>query len=265
MTTDIDLFCRDLRVGNRCTNTIAQYRDRLRRWVGWLADRGVHPYESSRDDVLDFLARYDEPETIRYYRGALNLWHQWLVDVERRPDNPFHRIPSVRQPDPNPNPIPDALLMEALAGACEWDRNIIVLGRFAGLRAAEISRAHPRYLRRQREGSVVRLRGKGSRWRELPAHPEVERVLSAPGFVFPSHVYPGQPVLPASISQRMARFLPGGYTCHDLRAAFAQDVYNRSGSLETAQAYLGHRSVSTTLRYVTPRHDWSVIGQLSLS
>jgi len=223
--------------------------------------------QAGRADVLDFLAQYREPETVGAYRGALSVFYEWAVDEELIARAPTRRLPTVHRDKVAPNPIPNELLRELLHDADPVDRRIIILGRFAGLRAAEIAGAHRAYLKPGVGGQqVVRLRGKGSRWRELPAHRLVAEVLRADtGYVFQSPLFHGQPMLPASIGQRMRRLLPAEHSCHDLRAAFATAAYWQNGKdLALVQRWLGHRSPATTLRYVQIEHDWAAMDAMTL-
>lgn len=268
MTDDvlIDTFARELARLRRSPRTIRNRRQILTQWSRWLAERDQTMLGADRDDVLDFLAQYREPETVGTYRGALATFYTWCVDEDLIGREPTRRLPTVVRDKVDPNPIPNDLLRDVLASACPEDRKIIVLGRFAGLRAAEIAAAHRVYLRRGAGGPVVKLRGKGSRWRELPAHPRVVSVLAAEtGYLFESPKYPGRPVLPETVGQRMSGLLPGDHTCHDLRAAFATDAYWANGKdLTLVQRWLGHKSPATTLRYVLIDHDWAAMDALSL-
>jgi len=251
----------------RSPATVRSRRQILRQWTRFLDERDVPLLEATRDDVLDFLAPYVEPETVGTYRGALSAFYSWAVDRDLIAREPTRKLPPVIRDNVAPNPIPNDVLRDLLAEASPVDRQIIILGRFAGLRAAEIAAAHRTYLKPGRGGQqIVRLRGKGARWRELPAHELVVDVLRAEtGFVFESPRYPGQPMLPASIGQRMRRLLPAEYSCHDLRAAFATAAYWQNGkNLALVQEWLGHRSPATTLRYVLKDHDFAAMDRMTL-
>jgi integrase len=263
----IDRFTQELVRMRRTKATVRSRRQILTQWARFLKDRDMTLLDAQRDDVLDFLAQYHEPETVGTYRGALSVFYDWAVDEELISREPTRKLPTVVRDKVAPNPIPNRLLRDILSNADPVDRKIIILGRFAGLRAAEIAAAHRTHLKPSARGQqVIRLRGKGSRWRELPAHRLVVDVLRAEtGHVFESPVYPGRPMLPASIGQRMGRLLPGDHTCHDLRAAFATAAYWGNGrDLALVQRWLGHRSPATTLRYVLIDHDWAAMERMSL-
>jgi integrase len=263
----IDRFAQELTRMRRSPRTIRNRRQIVGQFARFLTDRDRTLLDADRGDVLDFLAQYREPETVGTYRGALSVFYEWAVDEALIAREPTRRMPTVVRDKVDPNPIPDELLRDVLADACPQDRKIIVLGRFAGLRAAEIATAHRAYLKPGNRGQhVVRLRGKGNRWRELPAHRLVVDVFRAEtGYLFESPKYPGHPVLPETIGQRMSDLLPGDHTCHDLRAAFATAAYWQNGrDLALVQRWLGHQSPATTLRYVLMDHDFAAMERMNL-
>ncbi len=236
-------------------------------WHHFLAERDLTLLEASRDDVLDFLAGYREPETVGSFRGALTVFYEWAVDEDLIAREPTRRMPTLVRDKIDPNPVPDDLLRDVLAEACPQDQKIIILGRFAGLRAAEIAAAHRVYLKPGKSGQhLVRLRGKGLRWRELPAHKLVVDVLRAEtGYLFESPRYPGRPVHPSTVGARMSALLPADHTCHDLRSAFATAAYWQNGKdLALVQRWLGHKSPATTLRYIQLDHDWAAMERMTL-
>lgn len=259
-------FTRELVRLRRSQRTIRSRTQILSLWRRFLTERGLTLLEATRDDVLDFLCGYDEPETIGTYQGGLSVFYTWAVDEGLIPREPTRRLPKVIRDECNPNPIPNDVLRDVLIQASPVDQRIIILGRFAGMRASEIAATHRTYLRRGRRGDVVRFRGKGNRWRELPAHPLVARTIrQETGYLFESPRFPGQPMQPETIGQRMSRLLPHDYTCHDLRAAFATAAYWQNGrDLTLVQGWLGHASPKTTLRYVAIEHDWKAMEAMTL-
>ena len=251
----------------RSPNTVEHRQKVLGLWCRFLAERDLTLLDADRVDVLDFLATYHEPETVGSFRSALGVFYAWAVEEELIVREPTRRMPSVVRDKVAPNPIPNELLRDVLAEANPTDRKIIVLGRFGGLRAAEIAAAHRVYLKPGTGGQrVIRFLGKGRRWRELPAHRLVADVLHAEtGYLFESPKYPGRPMHADSIGARMSRLLPADHTCHDLRAAFATDAYWRNGrDLTLVQRWLGHQSPATTLRYVLIDHNFEAMERMTL-
>ncbi len=93
------------------------------------------------------------------------------------------------------------------------------------------------------------------RWhREQYQNTEVDRPL------FPSRQKPGSVAMHRQTAHDIlktaftAAGLNGKLATHSLRKSFAQRVYEQSGDIFLVQALLGHKSVSTTQRYLGVNH-----------
>lgn len=266
MDGDIGGYLQELAMLNRAPTTVRLRGYQLHAWASWLAAQGLTPRTASRCDVVAYLMGFIEPETRASNMAAVRGLSCWLAESGRRPDDPTRRLPTVRRPLGDPMPVPDEVVRTSLAVASPRERSMLILGRFAGLRAAEIAAAHRRYLRGGLGSETIRLRGKGARWRELPAHPLVVEVLTrAQPWVFPSSVRQGRPILPGSVTQRLGDLLPAPWTAHSLRHAFATDAYDRTHDLRLVQAWMGHADPRTTARYIRADSDGSAIRAMSLS
>lgn len=252
----------ELEYERRAPTTIRLRCLQLRVYTRWLADRGIDATAVTRAQIVAFLGRFASAETATAYRSALRGWHSWLMDTGRTIVDPTRRLPTIQRPEPTHRVIPDAVVLDVLASCSERQAAAVLLGRFAGLRASEIAQASHRYLQHGLDGPVVRLCGKGSRWRELPAHREVERVLSVHGWLFPGR--DGQPISADGMSHAMSKLLPGEWTAHSLRHAFATEAYARTRDLRLVQMWLGHADPRTTVRYVAVAHDHSAMARLHL-
>lgn len=259
-------FLTELRVAGRAAKTIRVRRYQVRGWLAWLAGQDLNPATATRADAITYLAMFADPQTRASYRAALRTFHRWMVESGRRNDDPTVHLPAVRCPAGMPHPIPDELVAQAMAHASDPHRTMIILGRFAGLRVSEIARAHHDYLTGPTGREMVTLCGKGDRWRTLPAHPLVIVVLSgAAGWLFPSPRHPGCPILPDTVSLELSRLLPGEWTAHSLRHAFATELYERSGrDLRLVQDALGHASPVTTAGYVGVPQNFTAMRSLHL-
>ena len=150
---------------------------------------------------------------------------------------------------PNPNPIPDDVLITALVNAGPIERDAVILGRFAGLRASEIAAVHRRDL--DQRPDHLRVVGKGSKIRYVPVHDEVRRLVeSVDGYVFPGRGHPERHWTASPITKRVSAVLPAPWTCHSLRHAFATSLYAACRDWAVVQDALGHASMDTTRRYV---------------
>jgi integrase len=263
---DLLNYLTELTVAGRSPKTIRIRRYQVRGWLAWLAGQGLCPATATRGHAVTYLALFDDPETRASHRAALRGFHGWLVESGRREDDPTLRLPSIRRRAGHPHPIPDELVAQTLAGASPEHRAMLILGRFAGLRVSEIARAHRDYLTGPPGRETVVLRGKGDRWRELPAHPLVADVLrSTDGWLFPSPRRPGRPIRSDTVSVELSRLLPGGWTAHSLRHAFATEAYARTKDLRLVQEWLGHASPTTTILYVGVPQNFDAMRSLHLT
>jgi len=125
---------------------------------------------------------------------------------------------------------------------------MLCLGRFAGLRRAEIAGVHTDHV----DAGTLRVLGKGAKVRHVPLHPEIARPLGLlpPGWAFPSATYPGRPLTPAHVGVILRRVLPPGWTPHTLRHRAGSDWFAVERDLIAVQRLLGHTSLDTTRIYV---------------
>lgn len=259
---DIDDYLAELVVAANSPNTIRLRRVQLTRWTGWLASQGTDPRQVSREGVVGFLLAFDNSETRSAYRSALRGFHAWLAESGRRADNPTTALPRVQRRPGRPHPVPDSVTIAALRTCPPSVAAMIYLGRFAGLRAAEIAAAHRDYLRGGPGCETLALLGKGSKWRELPAHPFVVDVLvGADGWVFPARVGTGH-MLPGRVSQLVAKALGPPWTAHALRHAFATEAYARTKDVLLVQKWLGHTDPRTTLIYVGVDQNYAAMRSM---
>lgn len=261
----IERYLAELQFLGRSPGTVRLRGYQLRAWEAWCAGHGLRVEVACRASVVEYLGRFEEPETRASNMSAIRGFCGWLVDTGEAGRDPTRRLPAVQRALGEPNPIPDEVLRGVLTTCGQEDRAMVVLGRFAGLRASEIARAHRRYLRGGPGSETVRLWGKGGRWRELPAHPLVADVLrSCDSWLFPSPVRPRHPIVAGTVTARLADLLPGAWTAHSLRHAFASELYERSLDLRLVQDALGHSDPRTTARYVRVQLDRTAVLSLQL-
>lgn len=243
-------YLAELRAAGQSPDTVRVRRYQLGAWLrsvpNWL--------HATRDDVVQYL---DHPalsnETLASQRSAITGFYDWLIATGRRTEvNPVAGLLPIRRDAGVPRPAPDAVVAEALLSADEPTRKMLILGRFAGLRAAEIARCSTQDL--TADGRGLRVLGKGNKQRLVPAHPRVVGVIeeSRPGWLFPNETGRGRLPhwLPVTVSKKVAAALPGPWTCHTLRHRFATDLYAACHDLRIVQSALGHASLATTARYL---------------
>lgn len=176
-------------------------------------------------------------------------------DVSRAtglPD-PTAGLPPIKATPPNPRPIPDELLADAIDRANPRTRLILHLAAEAGLRRAEIATLTRDRLYPGPAGPSLSVTGKGHLTRHIPiTHELAAKIRQAPRdslYIFPSQSQLGH-LTPRHIAVLACRVLPTGWTLHTLRHRYATAVYAATGDLIATQQLLGHRSPATTQRYI---------------
>ena len=144
-------------------------------------------------------------------------------------------------------PAPYAVFTQAVQEAATEELLLmLLLAGLAGLRRTEIASLHTRDF----HSTYLSIAGKGGDVRIIPAHPDVQVLLSlkGAGYYFPgrfsghrTHDYVGRKISAA---------LGKGYTPHSLRRLFATEVYRRTKDIKVVQQLLGHADISTTQQYV---------------
>lgn len=186
--------------------------------------------------------------------SALRKFFVWLVEVEElRATNPMRHVTRPKPTRGVPRPVPEDIVARLLGNIDDSDTDLMFrLGALQGMRRAEI--AGLRFDDVDFSRGVILVRGKGSKVRQVPLHPQVEPLLreraSKGGeFVFPS-VRVGLPVSPRTVNRKITEITGGAFTPHQLRHRFASAVYRASGNdLRLVQEVLGHASVATTQIY----------------
>jgi len=153
-------------------------------------------------------------------------------------------------------------LLTQFLGAVESlkHRTILTVCYAAGLRVSEAVRLTPDAIDSQR--MVIRVAaGKGRKDRYVMLSPRLLDILRAywrkarpKDWLFPGDL-PGQPISTAAVEDacRHTRDRAGiskPVTPHSLRHAFAVHLLEAGADLRTIQLLLGHRSLSTTARYL---------------
>lgn len=212
------------------------------------------------DDLAAFVGRDGwKPETRKCARSSVVSFFGWMHLTGRIPHDPSAGLPPVRIPQARPRPVPIATFADAVARAEPRTRLILQLGRFAGLRRAEVAAAHTRDV----EGRWITVTGKGDRVRRVPLHPVLlDQLARAPeGWLFPG---PWGHISPDHVGRLASRALPPGWTLHTCRHRAGTDMYAVRRDIRAVQEVLGHASVRTTQIYVQVDDDDLVAAVLGI-
>jgi site-specific recombinase XerC len=230
-------------------------------YIGVVAARYRHrPPESLDTEDLAAVLACDRwsPEARKSCRSTMRGFYGWMTLTGRIPRDPAAALPAIRIPRAVPRPVPVSVFVDAVTRADVRTRLILQLGRFGGLRRAEVAQVWPA---RDVAGRWLTVHGKGGHERRVPLHPVAAGQLDAApgGWLFPSPV--GGHLTPDHVGVLASRALPPGWTLHTCRHRAGTDWYSVSRDIRAVQELLGHATVSTTQRYVQVEDDalWAAV------
>lgn len=266
----------------RNKNTRAAYLTAARSFAAWCAGQGI---TSLREVQPFYVAAYVEQlsentskPTAKQHLAALRMLFDWLVTGQVLSSNPAHSVRgprySVRK---GKTPVLTAEEMRELLASIETDRLIGLRDRallgllsytFARVSAGVHMKVEDFYI--QGRKSWIRLREKGGKVHELPAHPNLDtyltEYLTAAGLTADSksplfRAVPGKKgqlgakPLSRHDAYRMIRRraqaagIRSKIGCHSFRATGITTYLKNDGRLEIAQQMAGHASARTTSLY----------------
>lgn len=193
-------------------------------------------------------------ETRKSMRASFRVFYAWAYSEGLIPADPSFKLAPVRVPQTIPRMAPDDVVLAAVDRAKPIERAIVLLGRLGCLRRAEIATLHMR----DRDGSHLRVTGKGEKQRRVPCPPELLTALheleqTQPfGFYFPGTGADGH--IHVDTVHRVITDLTG-WNPHSLRHAGATAAFRTTRNLRAVQELLGHSTIATTERYVHVDED----------
>lgn len=243
-------FVLHLRSRNLSEQTIRVYRRYAREYLAavdvlTVSRRGVHAWANR-------VALEYAPSTANVRIAVVRVLHRWLVDDERRIDNPAVDLTGPRRDtDDEVPPEPDEL-RRVLARLNLSDRALATLLYACGLRITEGRSIERRHI--SVSGRTARVLGKGRKWRTVPipsgALELLEQYLDTETSERPfEHVSPGGFARRLRAAAIEAGFDPKPWHPHMLRHACATHLMRRDVHQKKIQRLLGHSDVSQTQRY----------------
>ncbi|MBA3288458.1 MAG: site-specific tyrosine recombinase XerD [Acidimicrobiia bacterium] len=275
----------------RATNTVAAYRRDLTGYTAWLADRGDdigHVRSATIDELVAARrAAGAAASSIARQLATIRTLHRFLVDRERRADDPTAELEGVRVPAGLPKPLAEddvTRLLDAVVGDGPVDRRDRALLELLYATGARISEACGLSMGDiDFDARLVRVFGKGSKERIVPfgraaAHAlddwfsPAGRVLVAPArwrsrndaeavFLNRRGGRLGRQAAWAVVKKHgRAAGLGDQVSPHVLRHSCATHLLDHGADLRVVQELLGHASISTTQVYtkVSQERLWEV-------
>jgi integrase/recombinase XerD len=230
-------------------NTLAAYRTDLVSLARWMADRGNLVENTSRAELLEFIAWRVEggaqPRSTARQLSSMRRYFRYLLREGSRSDDPTVRIsmPKIGRP---------------------LDRTMLEVLYATGLRVTELVDLQKRQVNLNQ--GVLRIVGKGDRERLIPLGEEsldwIERFMRGPrteilldrqsDYLFPTRR--GDHMTRQAFWHLIKRYakkadIDNRLSPHTLRHAFATHLLNHGADLRVVQMLLGHSDLSTTQIY----------------
>jgi integrase/recombinase XerD len=277
----------------RAANTLAAYRRDLTAYAEWLQARSLTLDTVTTPDLLALVAerrrRGNAPSTIARQLAAVRSLHRFLVNEERRRDDPTVDIEAVRIPAAIPKALGENDVNKLLAAVtgddpvARRDRALLELLYGTGARVSEVCDLSMGDI--DFDGRLVRLFGKGAKERIVPFGRAAADALDrwfAPGGrldLAPTQWRRRDDANAVFLNTRGARLtrqaawavikkygrragLDANHQLspHVLRHSCATHLLDHGADLRVVQELLGHASISTTQVYtkVSQERLWQV-------
>jgi integrase len=217
------------------------------------------PRTCTAEQITSWLAGDLAPWTRLTYYSHARAWFGFLLDTDRRIDDPTRRIRVPKKPRGIPQPLPANDVTVLLEVAKGHPRSFLLLGVYAGLRAHEIAKVRGVDV----SATGIRVVGKGGYVAVVPTHPLIwEDAQNYPRdmrFWFPGNLGSQSPHIQAAtvtraVKQVMVACGVQGHT-HMLRHRFGTDAYAVDHDILVTQQLLRHASPATTAGYALVESD----------
>lgn len=239
----------------RSEGTIKQRMHQLHR-LAQTVDSFPYCTEEDLDQFMATRLKTASPETRKAMRSAIRGFYAWAKKRGYISHDPAYGMEPIRIPRALPRPLPDRLLKEAYEKASEEVKAMMLLGAMGGLRLSEITNLHMD----DREENVLRVKGKGGKYRLVPMNTTLRMALDRMeqirphGYYFPNPAT-GQPRSISYVDKHLRENLPKKYAAHSLRHRAASVAYSATKDIRSVQELLGHSSVATTQLYTAITSD----------
>lgn len=243
-------------------STTKSIRERVYALRGMLTRTGKTFLTVNRHDIIRDLGRPNIAASTRAnYKSLMYGFFTWMQEEEFRLDNPAARLPKVRVPKSEPDPVTtEDIEMILHSGIYRRTRLWVLLYSYQGMRATEIAAVSGSSIdwRNQRILSVEAKNGKEV-WR--PVHPVVWEHLQTwrtEGWFFPSPTRKGEHVTAANVSNVLSKaFKRAGipHRPHQMRAWFATEMIDAGVPTIVVAAALRHSDTQSVEKYVRVKDD----------
>jgi len=274
--SEIGLFLEALRGRDSGQNTLRSYGGDLRHFGKWFAGTTGETFKAASvtpTDVRDYRAymvavKRLKPATVNRRLTALRRFCEWAKVQGLIAEVPTQQVKGVASSEVAPRHLSkreaDRLTRAVERYGTMRDIAIVQVLRHTGLRVAELCELRDGDLRiSDRRGELVVREGKGEKYREVPVNLDARKALADWLAVRPAggdgHLFIGQRLeglrsrQVENLVSKYARLAElEGVTPHTLRHTCAKALLDSGVDLVTVAKVLGHDSLETTKRYLTP-------------
>lgn len=225
----------------------------------------------TRHDIIRDLGRPNLAASTRAnYKSLMYGFFTWMQDEEFRLDNPATRLPKVRVPKTEPDPVTTEDIEAILhSGIYRRTRMWVLLYSYQGMRATEIAAVSGTSID-WKNRRILSAEAKGGKevWR--PIHPTVWEQLQTwrtTGWLFPSPTRPNKHITAANVSNVLSKaFKRAGipHRPHQMRAWFATEMIDAGIPTIVVAAALRHSDTQSVEKYVRVKDDTIASAILTL-
>ncbi len=193
--------------------------------------------------------------------SAISLFYDYLIVAQKAKQNPILKIFYPKVERPKFEPFPDPLYSNLFGYVQDHSNPFYSLGLdlmfYSGLRVSEVQNLDIVHdIKGAGDKMVIYVKGKGRKKREVPVFAKSSQQLITSLRTDLSSLVP----YPLDVSQQVYQYhinqwhinnnIPGHYTCHSLRRAFALRAIKAYKDIEIVRYLMGHDSYNTTLIYL---------------
>lgn len=232
---------------------------------------GTSLLTTTRHDLIRDLGRPKIAASTRAnYKSLMHGFFTWMQEEEFRLDNPAVRLPKVRVPRQEPDPVRTEDIERLLhSGIYRRTRLWVLLYSYQGMRAAEIAAVSGTSINWDRRRILSAEAKNGVEvWR--PIHPVVWEELAkwrTTGWLFPSHIHQGKHVTANNVSNVLSKaFKRAGipHRPHQMRAWYATEMIDAGTPTIVVAAAMRHADTQSVEKYVRVKEETIEAAMLRL-